>query len=166
MSSTQQANHRGDAFGMLVWTLPVRLIDVSRGGCRVEVARHLETGTNGQLEIRTDGVLHVDDVRVCRCRMQEGASRVYHAGVELLRTRRLSRRSLSLAMRRIIGEHRGADARTGRSNPRAGRGRNERESRPEAGACAGRRRWSCRLVGPTSFTRGMRPGYSPRRSIR
>ena len=107
MTCTQQATHVGDAFGMLVWTLPVRLIDVSRNGCRVEVARHLETGTTGQLEIRTDGVLHVDDVRVCRCRMLEGASRVYHAGVELLRTRRLSRRSLSLAMRRIIGEHAG-----------------------------------------------------------
>jgi hypothetical protein len=105
MTGTQEANQRGDAFGMLVWTLPVRLIDVSRGGCLVEVRGHLETGTNGQLQIRTDGVLRVDDVRVCRCRMQEGASRVYHAGVELLRTRRLSRRSLRLAMRQVMGEH-------------------------------------------------------------
>ena len=104
MSYSEQASHRGEAFGMLVWTLPVWLIDVSRGGCRLELARHLETGTNGQLEVRTDGVLHVDDVRVSRCRMQEGTSRVYHAGVELLRTRRLSRRSLRMAVRQLIGE--------------------------------------------------------------
>ena len=51
MTCTQPATRRGDAFGMLVWTLPVRLLDVSRGGCRVEVARHIETGTSGQLEI-------------------------------------------------------------------------------------------------------------------
>jgi hypothetical protein len=91
---------------MLVWTLPVRLLDVSRSGCLVEVARHLEVGTSGQLQLEMDGVLHLDDVRVCRCQMREGASRVHHAGVELLRTRRLSRRSLRLAMRRIICEHR------------------------------------------------------------
>jgi len=105
VSDTQQSNHHGDAFGMLVWTLPVRLVDVSRSGCLVEVARHLETGTNGHLQLEMDGLLHLDDVRVCRCQTREGASRVYHVGVELLRTRRLSRRSLCLALRRIIGEH-------------------------------------------------------------
>ena len=110
MSDTQQSNHHGDAFGMLVWTLPVRLVDVSRSGCLVEVARHLETGTNGHLQLEMDGLLHLDDVRVCRCQTREGASRVYHVGVELLRTRRLSRRSLCLALQRIIGEHRGAFA--------------------------------------------------------
>ncbi len=134
MRSAQQANHRGDAFGMLVWTLPVRLIDVSRGGCRVEVARHLETGTNGQLEIRTGGVLHVDDVRVCRCRIREGASRVHHAGVELLRTRPLSRRSLSLAMRRIIGERLGQMPEPVEQSTRLARV-NERETRGKKGVC-------------------------------
>jgi hypothetical protein len=104
VSDKQQASHDGDAFGMLVWTLPVRLLDVSRSGCLVEAGRHLETGTNGQLQLEMDGLLHVDDVRVCRCQAQEGASRMYRAGVELLRTRRLSRRSLWLVMRRILGE--------------------------------------------------------------
>jgi hypothetical protein len=119
---------------MLVWTLPVRLIDVSRGGCLVEVARHLEVSTNGQLEIRTDGVLRVDDVRVCRCRMLEGASRVYHAGVELLRTRRLSRRSLSLALRRIIGEYAGQMPEPVDESARLARAK-ERETRGKKGAC-------------------------------
>jgi hypothetical protein len=133
VTCTQLAVRRGEAFGMLVWTLPVRLIDVSRGGCRVEAARHLEVGTNGQLEIRTDGVLHIDDVRVCRCRMQEGASRVFHAGVELLRTRRLSRRSLRLAMRRIIGEQPGTSNEPVEDTaPRADS--NGRESHRNAGA--------------------------------
>lgn len=95
-----------DGFGMLVWTLPVRLVDVSRAGCRVEVDRHLAAGTNGQLELEMDGVHHLDDIRVCRCQRREGAGRVYHLGVELLRTRRLSPRSLRLAMRRLIGEAR------------------------------------------------------------
>lgn len=106
MSDTQQAGQPGDGIAMLVWTLPVRLLEVSRSGCLVEVARHLETGASGQLQLEMGGVRHVDDVRVCRCRMREGASRVHYAGVELLRTRRLSRHSLRLAMRRIIGEWR------------------------------------------------------------
>jgi hypothetical protein len=112
----KDASQPGDGLAMLVWTLPVRLLDVSRGGCLVEVSRHLEAGTNGQLQLHLNGVLHLDDVRVCRCQMREGASRVHHAGVELLRTRRLSRRSLRLAMRRIIGDHGGpVDDRSGES---------------------------------------------------
>jgi hypothetical protein len=105
VSDSQRSNQHGEAFGMLVSTLQVRLVEVSRTGCLVEVARHLEPGTNGQLQLDVEGLLHIDDVRVCRCRMREGASRGHYAGVELLRTRRLSRRSLRLAMRRIIGEH-------------------------------------------------------------
>jgi hypothetical protein len=93
-----------NTLGMLVWTLPVRLVDISRGGCRVEVDRHLAAGTSGQLQLELSGVVHLDDVRVSRCNQRAGASRVYQLGIELLRTRRLSRRSLRVAMRRIIGE--------------------------------------------------------------
>jgi PilZ domain len=120
---------------MLVWILPVRLLDVSRGGCLVEVGRHLETGTSGQLQLEMDGVLRFEDIRVCRCQMREGASRVHYAGVELLRTRRLSRRSLRLAIRRIIGEHRAPFAAAFDESARRdvgderGRGRTRDESR-------------------------------------
>jgi hypothetical protein len=125
-----QSGYEADAFGMLVWTLPVRLVDLSRGGCLVEVARHLETGTNGQLQLEVDGVLHLDDVRVCRCQMREGASRVHHAGVELLRTRRLSRRSLRLLLRRIICNR--GEKRALAFEEAAGRdGLDDRELRPE-----------------------------------
>jgi hypothetical protein len=124
---------RDERIGMLVSTVPVRLVDVSRGGCRIEVGRHLAVGSNGQLQLELDGVLHVDDVRVCRCQQREGASRGFLLGVELLRTRRLSRRSLRLAVRRMVAERREpfADA------PEAGRdtstvdGRNERPRRGE-----------------------------------
>lgn len=88
---------------MLVSSVPVRLVDVSRGGCRIEVDRHLAAGTHGRLELVLDGLLHLDDVRVCRCQRRQGAGRVFQLGVELLRTRRLSRRSLRLALRRLIG---------------------------------------------------------------
>jgi hypothetical protein len=143
VNRTQQANRRGDAIGMLVSTMSVRLIDVSRGGCRVEVARHLETGSSGQLQVTTDGVLHVDDVRVCRCRMREGSSRVHHAAVELLGTRRLSRRSLRLAIRRITGEYLGhmteqmsGSARRERDDECRTRGKkDERETHGKKGGC-------------------------------
>jgi hypothetical protein len=134
VSDAQRSNQHGEAFGMLVWTLPVRLLDVSQSGCLVEVARHLETGTNGQLQLDVEGLLHIDDVRVCRCQMREGASRVHHAGVELLRTRRLSRRSLRLAMRRIIGDHRAPFAEALDEFAR-GNALDARESRRKRGVC-------------------------------
>ena len=104
MRTTPRASGHDEGFGMLVWALPVRLVDVSRGGCRVETDRHLPTGANGQLHLEVDGRLHLDDVRVSRCQMRAGAGRVFDVGVELLETRRLSRRSLRLALRRVIGE--------------------------------------------------------------
>ena len=104
MRTMPRASEHDEGLGMLVWTLPVRLVDVSRGGCRVEADRHLPAGTNGQLHLELDGRLHLDDIRVSRCQMRVGAGRVFDVGVELLKTRRLSRRSLRLALRRVIGE--------------------------------------------------------------
>jgi hypothetical protein len=98
--------HRADqTIATLVWTVPVRLRDVSRGGCCFEVSRHVATGTTGQLHVQMDGLAHLDDIRVARCQLRAGAGRVYQVGVELLRTRRLTRRSLRLAVGRIIGTH-------------------------------------------------------------
>ena len=109
MSNSRQSARDEETFGMLVRTLPVRLLGVSRAGCLVEIGRPLDVGSNGQLRLEVDGTVHVDDVRVCRCRMCEGGNRVHHAGMELLGTRRLSRRSLRLAMRRMIAEHGGTE---------------------------------------------------------
>jgi hypothetical protein len=104
MTGTPRPSGQDAGFGMLVRTMPVRLVDVSRDGCRVESDRRLAPGTNGQLHLEMDGRLHFDDVRVSRCQLRAGAGRAFDVGVEILKTRRLSRRSLRLALRRVIGE--------------------------------------------------------------
>jgi hypothetical protein len=86
----------------LVRSVPVRLIEVSRGGCRLESASPIESGTSGQLAVLLQGLMRIDDVRVARCQLRAGAGPVYQVGAELLRTRRLGRRTVRMAVRRII----------------------------------------------------------------
>ena len=86
----------------LVRSVPVRLIEVSRGGCRLESASRIESGTSGQLAVHLQGLLRIDDVRVARCQLRAGAGSVYQLGAELLRTRRLARRTVRMAVRKII----------------------------------------------------------------
>jgi hypothetical protein len=88
----------------LVRTLPVRVVEVSRSGCRLESAARLEPGLSGQLTIELQGLARIDDIRVTRCQQRMGGSPCYHVGAELLKTRRLGRRSVRLAVRKIIGE--------------------------------------------------------------
>jgi hypothetical protein len=107
VSAHHQGNGHDEPIAMLVCTVPVRLVEVSRNGCRVEIDRHLAAGTNGQLHLELEGRVHVEDVRVSRCQQRQGASRIFQVGIELLRTRRLSQRSLRLALRRFIGGGRG-----------------------------------------------------------
>lgn len=97
------ASHEGVA--TLVRLVPVRLVEVSRGGCRLESASRLESGTSGQLAVELQGVTRIDDVRVARCQQRMGASAVYQLGAEILRTRRLGRRTVRMAVRKIISEH-------------------------------------------------------------
>jgi len=93
-----------DRVASLVRTVPVRLLDVSRSGCQLETERWLETGVCGQLVMELDGRLRVQDVRVARCQPREGAGSLFQVGAELLRTRRLTERSVRMAVRRYIGE--------------------------------------------------------------
>jgi len=88
----------------LVRVIPVRVLDVSRGGCRLEVARSIPPGVSGRLTLEMDGRLRVDDVRVARCQQRVGAGALYQIGAELLRTRRLNGRSVRMAVGRIISE--------------------------------------------------------------
>ena len=88
----------------LVRTVPVKLLDVSRSGCRLESERWMEEGLCGQLLMELDGRVRLQDVRVARCQAREGASAPYQVGAELLRTRRLTERSVRMAVRRFIGE--------------------------------------------------------------
>ena len=97
--------HRGgepQQLGTLVRSLPVALVEVSRGGCRLECSSRLESGASGQLAVELDGLLRVDDVRIARCQQRMGAGAVYQVGAELLRLRRLGRRTIRMAVRRII----------------------------------------------------------------
>ena len=92
----------------MVRSVPMRLVDVSRGGCLVECATRLESGTNGLLAVELDGFMHVDDFRVARCQQRMGAGPVFQVGAELLRTRRLGRRAVRMAVTKIISDARSA----------------------------------------------------------
>jgi hypothetical protein len=46
--------------------------------------------------------MRIDDVRVARCQQRMGAGAVYQVGAELLRTRKLGRRTVRMALRKII----------------------------------------------------------------
>jgi hypothetical protein len=89
----------------LAWTVPVRLIEVSRAGCRLESARALETGVSGRLRLTLGGRVHEDDVRVARCLLKEGAGQNFVVGAELLRTRPLNARTIRLAISDLLDTH-------------------------------------------------------------
>ena len=97
---TQPHPHEGVA--TLVRSVPVRLVEVSRGGCRLECASRFESGTSGQLAVEIAGLMRVDDVRIARCQQRVGAGALYQLGTELLRTRRLGRRTVRMAVGTII----------------------------------------------------------------
>ena len=108
MSAFRGGHHEThEAVATLVRSLPVRLVEVSRSGCRLECASRIESGTSGQLAVELAGLMRVDDIRVARCQQRMGAGPVYQLGAELLRTRRLGRRSVRMAVRRIIGGYAG-----------------------------------------------------------
>jgi hypothetical protein len=96
----------GERVAMLVRFVPVRLVEVSRGGCQLESPRRLDDGVSGQLAVELDGLVRVDDVRVARCQQRMGAGQVYQVGAELLRLRRLERRTIRMAIGTIISGER------------------------------------------------------------
>jgi len=101
---SQASGH--ESVATLVRSIPIRLVEISYGGCRLECASRLESGISGLLAVELAGLLRVDDIRIARCQPRMGAGAVYQIGAELLRTRRLGRRTVRLAVRRIIsGEH-------------------------------------------------------------
>jgi hypothetical protein len=101
-----RTGHGDQTYAVLVSSVPVQLVDISRGGCRIGAPRWMPVGTTGLLQVEIDGAVCSDDIRVSRCQPREGAGPVFHLGVELLRTRRLTRHSLRLAVRTILGDQR------------------------------------------------------------
>lgn len=104
MSNGQTETLSRASFATLVWTVPVRVVDVSRSGCRLESPRWMRPGMSGQLTLSLQGNSHEDDIRIARCQPRQGAGHNYVLGAELLRTRRLNGRSIRLAIGRLIGE--------------------------------------------------------------
>ena len=94
----------GDLVAVLGRAVPVRLIDISSGGCMLESASRLEKGATGHLRVLFEDAEYMDDVRVMRCQESEGGSGLFHLGAEFLWTTSPHERSL----RRVIAKLQGA----------------------------------------------------------
>ena len=109
--SVEQLNRRhgpGDEHvATLIRSVPVRLVEVSWGGCRLESESRLPVGTSGLLAVELAGTVRVDDVRVARCQQLMGAGATYHLGAELLRTRRFGHRTVRMAVKTLMSDDRG-----------------------------------------------------------
>jgi hypothetical protein len=93
----------------MVRSFPVRLVEVSRCGCLVECSSKLDSGTSGLLTVELAGSKRVDHFRVVRRQERLGAGEVYQLGAEWLRTRRLSRRTVRMAVAAIVNRDREGD---------------------------------------------------------
>jgi hypothetical protein len=86
--------------------LPVRLVNISRSGCLLQVSRPVRVGTVGRLRIALDEAECADDVRVAHCTALPGAA--CELGVELLwvpQPKELRSGAPSLALRlRVSGD--------------------------------------------------------------
>ena len=84
--------------GILLTSMPLRVLEVSRSGCLLESGRHIPAGTSGRLQLDIDGRPYSEEVRVTRCHRIEGAGASYRLGVEFLRTGRPDSSSLRRAV--------------------------------------------------------------------
>lgn len=105
MTKGDLAQCASTSLATLVWTVPVRVLDVSRSGCRLEARRWLRVGISGQLTLQIGGRRRQDDIRIARCQLREGTGRRYFLGAELLPTRRLNDESIRLAFDRVASTH-------------------------------------------------------------
>ncbi len=68
--------------GALVRDVPVRVLDVSAGGCLMETGGPVNHGTAGELHVTINGEEHADTLRVCRCSLVRGAGSMFRLGAE------------------------------------------------------------------------------------
>lgn len=71
--------------GGLVRSVPVKLLDVSRGGCLLQSEVPVDAGTHGELQVRAEAGECWDALRVSRCGQVEGAGAPFRIGAEFLR---------------------------------------------------------------------------------
>jgi hypothetical protein len=62
----------------------VRLLEISRSGCRLESSQEIPAGTIVALSIEIDGREYMDEVRVSRSQLLAGVGERYELGVEFL----------------------------------------------------------------------------------
>ena len=84
-----------------------RLLDISSGGCLVEIDVPLVPGAVGRLEALIDGQLHVEAIRVSRVNAPATADAAAQVGLEFLIVAAAGDRSIRAAMHRLTA---GADA--------------------------------------------------------
>lgn len=85
----------------LVQQVPMRVLDVSRGGCLFESSQPVKAGRMATVRLALNGGWYVEDVRVTRCEPIPGRASAYHVGAEFLRTRRMPEQSLQAAVARL-----------------------------------------------------------------
>ena len=90
-----------DLMAVLGRDVPVRVVDISVTGCRLESARRFETGMTGSLTVTVDALKYTDDIRVMRCHSLDGASGLYDVGVEFLWTTAPREHSLRRVLPRL-----------------------------------------------------------------
>ena len=76
-----------DALGIIVWDVPVRLVDISRTGCLLESNRQMAVGTTGEFRVEFAGQVFSEELRITRCARLEGSSALYRLGAEFLHMR-------------------------------------------------------------------------------
>jgi len=74
-------SHEESLVIVLQHEVPVRLVNISRSGCLLQVARSIAVGTVGRLRIAIDDTEYADDVRVARVTARGTGCEL---GVELL----------------------------------------------------------------------------------
>jgi len=90
-----------DLVAVLGREVPVRLLELSGTGCKLESKCRLGPGVTARLRIEVDGTEYTEDVRVTRCQECEGASGAYHLGAEYLWTTSPHERSLRRAIAKM-----------------------------------------------------------------
>ncbi len=94
--------HPPRLLGALVRQIPVRVLDMSLGGCLLESNVPVGHGTGGDLHVDVNGGTTSDGLRVCRCRLIHGAGAVFRLGAEFSPSR--NGRSLRDLMSRAAGQ--------------------------------------------------------------
>lgn len=101
--------------GGLVRSLPVKLLDVSRGGCLLQSEVPVDAGVHGELQVRAEAGECWDALRISRCLQLEGAGSPYRIGAEFLRPQAADRFGIRLNGygRSLAGEVAGIDRQVG-----------------------------------------------------